>query len=223
MKKGYSYMTSWENEIPSLIRFGPLQDMEASIYDYPGVWKDMPSLNDIRFGKNNSMGYDDIPDEMAEEIRHQIQVIYDRKMLSDEKIEKITIKSSSGYGPADEAYEDKLTIADTGIQYEYKPIYSTEKHQPHKWSYRTDGSEFRKLWQELCEMMPDIIECPEEMCLDAGEVRFVIAFASKNKIVRNFWGAYGEPFWSCFRLIKKMVPGCEEEPTVLWTDEKNND
>lgn len=34
---------------------------------------------------------------------------------------RIIIKGASGYGPVDEAYEDKLVITSSSISYEYKP------------------------------------------------------------------------------------------------------
>ncbi|MDO4176589.1 MAG: hypothetical protein Q4D99_03815 [Bacillota bacterium] len=34
---------------------------------------------------------------------------------------KITIKGASGYGPVDEAYEDKDVLTENAITYEYKP------------------------------------------------------------------------------------------------------
>ena len=34
---------------------------------------------------------------------------------------KIVIKGASGYGAVDEAYEDKVTLTESSISYEYKP------------------------------------------------------------------------------------------------------
>ena len=36
-------------------------------------------------------------------------------------IVRIIIKGASGYGPVDEAYEDKIVITSSSISYEYKP------------------------------------------------------------------------------------------------------
>ncbi len=77
-EKRYAYLVCRDGEIPSLIRLGSFARMEADLYAYPGVWKDMPHLNDIRVGKGCYMDYDRITDEEAEEIRLQIQAEYDR-------------------------------------------------------------------------------------------------------------------------------------------------
>ena len=78
MEKRYVYMVRWDGEIPTLIRLGSFARMEADLYAYPGVWMDMPHLNDIRVGKGCYMDYNDVTDEEAEQIRQQIQAEYDR-------------------------------------------------------------------------------------------------------------------------------------------------
>ena len=35
---------------------------------------------------------------------------------------KIVIKGASGYGPVDEAYEDKVTLTESSISYEYNEM-----------------------------------------------------------------------------------------------------
>lgn len=37
------------------------------------------------------------------------------------QIIRIVIKGASGYGPVDEAYEDKVTLTPSSISYEYNP------------------------------------------------------------------------------------------------------
>ena len=50
---------------------------------------------------------------------------------------KIMIKSASGYGPIDDAYEDKITLTDSSISYEYTPhpLSQSELNVYRKWSY----------------------------------------------------------------------------------------
>ena len=84
----YNYMVCSDREMPRLIRLGSFAKMEADLYAYPGVWVDMPHLNDIRVGKGCFMDYDDVTDEEAEEIRLRIQAEYDRmKAASGKKTE----------------------------------------------------------------------------------------------------------------------------------------
>lgn len=135
-------------------------------------------------------------------------------------IVRIAIKGCSGYGPYNLAYDDKVTVTCESIQYLYKPLCVSEDHQPIKWSYRTNSPEFREMWDELCAMIPVILEQEEEMVLDGGEVTFMVTYENKSKIVKTFWSPFGEPFTACFRLIKRMVPGGEKVPEVLWTEEE---
>ena len=141
-----------------------------------------------------------------------------------EKIIRISVKGGSGYGPYSEAFEDKVTVTEDGIQYQYKPM-CPEVHKPRKWSYRTDRPEFRELWAELCRLMPDIWAAEEELVCDGCEATFKVTFEDKRKIVKTFWSPSGEPFFDCYRLIRKMIPGGEEIPAVLWLpeDEENSE
>ena len=88
MAKHYTYLVSRECGILRLIRLGPWETMEADIYSYPGVWKDMPSLNDIRVGCGSFMDYDDVTEEEAEIIRLQIQERFDR-MAAEKRREEM--------------------------------------------------------------------------------------------------------------------------------------
>ena len=53
---------------------------------------------------------------------------------------RIVIKGASGYGCADDAYEDKVTLTDSSISYEYTPhpMSESEFNIPRRWSYKTD-------------------------------------------------------------------------------------
>ena len=135
-------------------------------------------------------------------------------------IVRIVIKGCSGYGPYDLAYDDKVTLTRESIQYLYKPLCVSEENQPRKWSYRTDRPEFGKLWDELCLLILVVLVQEEEMVLDGSEVTFTVTYEDKSKIVKTFWSPYGEPFTSCFRLMKKMIPGGEKVPEVLWTEDE---
>lgn len=136
------------------------------------------------------------------------------------KIVRLAIKGCSGYGPYDLAYDDKVTITRDSIQYLYKPLCISEENQPRKWSYRTNRPDFEKIWDELCSSISAVLEQKEEMVLDGSEVTFTVAYEDKSKVVKTFWSPYGEPFASCFRLIKRMIPGGELVPEVLWTEDE---
>ena len=48
------------------------------MYAFPGVWKDMPQLNDIRVGLGRAMDYDSVSEQKAMEIMEKLQKHYDR-------------------------------------------------------------------------------------------------------------------------------------------------
>jgi len=139
-------------------------------------------------------------------------------MNSMKKIIRIIVKSASGYCPYTEAYDDKLTITEDGIQYLYKPL-CLEAHQPQKWTYRTNRPEFGELWSELCRLMPSVLTTEADFICDVGETTFAVTYDDKTREGETFYSTYEEPFVSCFRIIRKMLPGGEKIPAVLWLPE----
>ena len=82
---------------------------------------------------------------------------------------KIVIKGCSGYGPVDMAYDDKLTLTQTSISYEYKPYMESETNPSRKWSHRTNSPLFKVGFERVVATMPSVLE-PEEVweCTDVG-------------------------------------------------------
>ena len=140
------------------------------------------------------------------------------------KIARITIKGTSGYCPADEAYEDKLTITESSISYEYKPYLmdGSETNVYKKWSYKTTSSRFREIFEHVAEMTPDIIHCDEDLFVcDIGSKKFIITYEDNSREVEVFF-CPSEYFKEYFRAIKKLVPACETTPAVLWTSDEDS-
>ena len=132
-------------------------------------------------------------------------------------ITRIVIKGNSGYGPADEAYNDKVTITPTSISYEYKPMYESELNPSRKWSYKTNSPIFRMMYDKVAGMLPAIIERGiQEFCTDIGGIEFTITYSDKTKFKEIYW-LPGDYFEELFVVIKRMVPETEYTPTVLLT------
>ncbi len=129
---------------------------------------------------------------------------------------KIVIKGSSGYGPGDMAYTDKLTIESDCITYEYVPVVESEDNPKRRWRYKTNSPTYRELYGLVVAKIPDAVinRDKDEFCPDIGGIEFIITFSDKNKWKHIFW-IPGYEFDNCFGLIKKMIPGCEETPSVL--------
>ena len=135
------------------------------------------------------------------------------------EITKVTIKGESGYGPADEAYKDRVTVEKNMISYEYLPVFETETNPMRKWFYKTTSPIYQKLFNGLVEIMPSIINRDlDGFCTDIGAIEFVVSYADKTKWKKTFF-LPGDCFKDCFAIIKQMVPGCEYVPAVLLTKE----
>ena len=138
-------------------------------------------------------------------------------------IARIVIKGASGYGSADEAYNDKVTITPTSISYEYKPMYESELNLSRKWSYKTNSPIFRMMYDKVAGMLPAIIERGiQEFCTDIGGIEFNITYSDKTKFKEIYW-APGDYFEELLVAIKRMVPETEYTPVVLLTSEDFDD
>ena len=138
-------------------------------------------------------------------------------------IARIVIKGASGYGSADEAYNDKVTITPTSISYEYKPMYESELNLSRKWSYKTNSPIFRMMYDKVAGMLPAIIERGiQEFCTDIGGIEFTITYSDKTKFKEIYW-VTGDYFEELFVAIKRMVPEMEYTPVVLLTSEDFDD
>ncbi len=132
---------------------------------------------------------------------------------------RIVIKGSSGYGPIDEAYEDKVTICNDAISYEFKPITQGGEHAARKWSYKTTSPVFSGLFQRAVTATEEILarEDDEFVC-DIGMTSFTIVYTDKSKHKKEYF-LPSDDFKECFTIIKKMVPRCEDIPSVLTTSD----
>ena len=141
------------------------------------------------------------------------------------KIVRITIKGASGYGSVDEAYEDKITLTESSINYEYKPhpMSNTETNVYRKWSYKTTSPIFKEIFLNVASMTPDILNNEEDLFVcDIGPTEIIVSYDDKHRDHEYFF-CPSEHFRDWFRLIKKLVPECEYTPAVLLTsdDEEN--
>ena len=138
-------------------------------------------------------------------------------------ITRIVIKGASGYGSADEAYNDKVTITPTSISYEYKPMDESELNPSRKWSYKTNSPIFRMMYDKVAGMLPAIIERGiQEFCTDIGGIEFNITYSDKTKFKEIYW-VPGDYFEELLVAIKRMVPETEYTPAVLLTSEDFDD
>jgi hypothetical protein len=137
-------------------------------------------------------------------------------VVSVSRIVKLIIRGASGYGPVDEAYNDKLAIDAGAISYELKPVVETDTFPARKWSYRTNSLLYLERFRQLCTCLPMVIaKIPEEaFCTDIGGIDFTITYEDGTKEKKSFWlpGSY---FKDAFDIIKTMIPPCEETPAVL--------
>ena len=58
-------------------------------------------------------------------------------------IVRIVIKGASGYCCFDDAFNDKVTLTNDSISYEYIPCVESEMNQKRKWSYKTNSPLFK--------------------------------------------------------------------------------
>lgn len=141
------------------------------------------------------------------------------------EIERIVIKSSTGYCCSDEAFKDKISITSMYIVYEYIPYLETEINPKRKWSYRTDSPIFKKVYSDIADMIPEILGREiTEVYDDIGWIEFNITYIDKTRFKATYWVS-GDYFEVLFKTIKRLIPECEYIPAVFLTSEdyKDND
>lgn len=132
---------------------------------------------------------------------------------------RIVIKGSSGYCCYDEAYNDKVTITEDSISYEYIPAVESEINPKRKWMYKTNSPLFKNKFEEIRSMLPGILEKENELfCTDIGGIEFIITYSDKTKVKEIYW-VPGDYFSDLFSLIKGIIPETEYTPAVLLTSD----
>lgn len=128
---------------------------------------------------------------------------------------KVNIKSSSGFVPLEDAYNDKFSITSNTISYEYVPAYITELNQIQKWSYKTNNPNFILSFNKITKMIDDIMhaEVLEHWC-DIGEIEFIVTYEDKSKKKASFF-LPPDYFENVFKEIKKLVPSFERMPVIF--------
>ena len=136
-------------------------------------------------------------------------------------IVRIIIKGVSGYGPIDEAYEDKLVITSSSISYEYKPHpeSNSKRNIYRKWSYKTISPMFKEIYDRIADMTPYYLHNREVLFVtDIGPTIITATFDDKHRETVNYF-CLSEFFKDYFRTIKQLIPACERTPAVLLTSE----
>ena len=122
-------------------------------------------------------------------------------------ITRITIRSESGYGPADSACKDRLTITRTSVRYESSN--PAGKMPPEKWTVTNHSEAFEKMFLNLCEEVEQIMTLPEAPpSRDAGTTTFVVMEDTGTKRERTL-NEPDERYTICFTIIDQMVKSCK--------------
>ena len=139
------------------------------------------------------------------------------------EITRIVIKGSSGYCCVDEAFNDKVTITEGSISYEYVPYVESEINPKRKWSYKTNSPLFKKKFIEIAKMTSEVIKRDiDEFCTDIGGIEFNITYSDRTKFKDIYW-VPGDDFKELLMAIKSIVPETEYTPAVLLTSEDFDD
>lgn len=131
------------------------------------------------------------------------------------EIDKLVIRSVSGYCPVEMAYEDKLTIEKDSISYQYKPVVETEMNPSRKWRLNTNSPEFRRLFYEMTVEVPAIMELSATLeTRDVGNINLYITFIDGSKWSREYWMP-SDCYEKLFSCIRCMIPSSEMMPPIL--------
>lgn len=139
------------------------------------------------------------------------------------EIVKIVIRSESGYGCIDDAYEDSITVKPTGISYHYTPFLESEMNPSCKWSYKAESAAFREKFQHLASVAEEIIPCEEQVIiLDAGATDLIVYYSDKTKKVREYFFEDDRADFF-FKMLREMIPSFEKMPVLLDEEDEDDD
>ena len=143
-------------------------------------------------------------------------------------VTKIVIKRSPNFFEDPQFNSNKVTITECSIAYEYVSViektridYQEESEfetVEKKWSYKTNSPIFKSIYDEIVQMVPDIVERNPAFCTDIGGMKFIITYSDNSKIERIFF-TNRDYFKDWFAIIKKLVPTTEQIPDVLLTSD----
>ena len=144
------------------------------------------------------------------------------------RVTKIVIKRSPNFFEEPQFNCNKVTITESSIAYEYVSViektridYQEESQfetLEKKWSYKTNSPIFKSIYDEIVQMVPDIVERNPAFCTDIGGMKFIITYSDNSKIERIFF-TNRDYFKDWFAIIKKLVPTTEQIPDVLLTSD----
>lgn len=134
-------------------------------------------------------------------------------------IVRIVIKGASGYCCFDDAFNDKVTLTNDSISYEYIPCVESEINSKRKWKYKTNNPIFKMQYDRISAMISSLIQKEVlEFCTDIGGIEFNITYSDKTKFKETYW-VTSDYFGELFAGIKSLVPETENTPVVLMTSE----
>lgn len=132
------------------------------------------------------------------------------------EVTKIKIEGASGYCCIEEAYNDRLTLGPTFIEYVYEPAEESEQNPLRRWSYITNSPLFEKIYREAVALLPTVFETDPEnvFCTDVGGYDFTITYSDGTTWEKSFC-TVGETFADLFHCISRMIPETEYSPALL--------
>ena len=138
------------------------------------------------------------------------------------KIIRIAIKSISGdYPGRGNDLCEKLTISRDLIKYEEKTLHVDASH---RWSHKISSPSAQALFDELKNSVTEIMDSYYRMgfACDVGSTEFVVTYEDKTKKHEVFY-LPSIVFAECFSIVKKMIPECEDVPSMLITSDDDEE
>lgn len=124
----------------------------------------------------------------------------------ESKITKIVIKTQSGYGPAENAYNDKMVVTNDSVSYEYKPFLETEKNPMVKWNYKPTQETYQDLYQKIGKVAESYFNKQFDYCvMDVGVTGITIVYENGKKKSENFC-CFESEFKELFLLLDRLIP-----------------
>ena len=131
---------------------------------------------------------------------------------------EVKISGESGFVLPEDEYADELTLTDHHIAYKCRRYEPLDLDPVQSWAYTTNSAAFKNLFSLAVRAVFESFERAIPEGDDMPVTRFRLTFQNEETIERVYT-ADSDEFSSCFSIIKKMIPPCEQVPLVLYTSE----
>lgn len=141
--------------------------------------------------------------------------------MKEKNVTKIIIKTSSGYVPNKDAYEDEMILDRKSIHYRFQPNYQAFINQSRDWTFTTSNMDYELMFESLSHYVLSVLNHKDAYLgmQDEGSISFSVTYDDNTSDFFEFECSPTD-FQEGLSWIRGYVPPKEDVPEMLktWED-----